>query len=427
MHCTPAHAQPGAAGAGGAPKSPQAKTQAAREALQQALAQARGAGRVLLVTHSNNASNAKSNARIMTIPATAAWVARRGQWHDVTDMGLIGTLVQGGVKPAAGADPMAFRDGKSLGLLGCAESERKPSAQSAEGSIVLALRLDWAVRSPVQANAPFVQANDQAAAATTLPAIATLHDTAEQGVEAFKPTDAQRADPLGVLNQARALVKAGKPEASIGMYTWLWERGAQGAPAFDCARIEVVAREMGALALASPKAMERFKALRAREAGALDVRDLPGVHTYLILCRVVGDFAHNIGFIDGAVSEPIKSRLIPEADAEAFRTMLPLCHYDNPLLRMGPPARRPLVMLERAGAIEKGKSAQELGALAAYLRWLAPREAARRYAWLLGSKPEQAEAFLTELQPVLDADWKAMLAAAARAAGHEPSALVTGP
>lgn len=69
-------------------------------------------------------------------------------------------------------------------------------------------------------------------------------------------------DVLGRLEEARAAARAGELRRAAGLYTWLWERGAEVEPAFAPLRLTVLAGEIAALVDQRQGVRERFAMLR---------------------------------------------------------------------------------------------------------------------------------------------------------------------
>ncbi|MCU0689585.1 MAG: hypothetical protein MUE97_07595 [Phycisphaerales bacterium] len=104
---------------GGGEETP--ATKAAREALQAAIDKARAEGKLLIVTFSNSRENVAANARMLQNGALRRWLAPRANTHDITDRGVIAsvmtTLTGTEITPVAAA-PRPGADGRRDGPAG---------------------------------------------------------------------------------------------------------------------------------------------------------------------------------------------------------------------------------------------------------------------------------------------------------------------
>lgn len=365
---SPALAQP--------PREPTIKEkreQAAADGLKASLAEARAASKVLIVTFSPDAGKARDNAANLAAPATQSWLKRHAVVKDLTEQAVIRQLTENGLKQRAGESPLLFVDDVSEPLLFPKLAAAKPGTVAHEGSIALALRLDWTLRSPVLEGS-FMSAHEAAHAPIAHPFAA-------------KPAP---EDFVARLNHARSLARTEKWKEAAGEYAALF---AVAPSKFDALRLGIVAEEMTLVGSKLPAALDVFMALRREFAGAMDIRDHHQLFEYLILCRIVGDSEHNLKFLDDALSAKSSLVYLPKADLAALEWLLPKCHFNDPTEGVKDPSKWPAQLMARADALEKGKDAKAVGPAIAFARWLAPMEAARRYGWAL-RKGDQTKADL---------------------------------
>ncbi|HYD01706.1 MAG TPA: hypothetical protein VEB22_10810 [Phycisphaerales bacterium] len=396
------------------------RTAEALAALRKAVDDANAASKVLLVTFSADAGKAKANDAVLAVPATAGWIARHAVTHSVTDARLIRDL--GGLSytvgdkidetkrltQIAGGDPLFFSDG-IIDLLDKRSSIVVPNSPKADprttaglGSLALAMRLDWTLRSPVASES-----------------FRARH--AAQLKPAPWPGAGESKAPsvLAALSAARALARDKQWDQAANAYAnaW-WETGANTAAA--PVRLGPMAAEMALIVQQAPAAKDRLLGLRTEYARAMDVSDMRQVHEYLILCRVVGDHEHNLRFLDEATQNKSASAVLPPGDIMAIDWMMPVCHWNDPVAGVSKPGAWCVQLLRQSERLAARKDAAQFASAAIYGRWLARLEASRRLAWLLSSGQDQRadELRTTVLAADGSADMKRSMVAACLAAGQ---------
>lgn len=365
------------------------RTTEAMAALQKALDSATAANKVLLVTFNSDAGRTKANEQLLAVPATAGWIARHAATHPVTDSRLISALSDlkffkpgDGAKPpepdpsrklvqVAGGDPLYYSDGqielldKKSSILLPNTPKAAPTTTAGQGSLALAMRLDWTLRSPI-ASQDFLKRH-----AATLKPVPFPGSTGEKSPAL-----------LPALSAARLLAKEKKWDAAANAYAnaW-WEAG--GSVTAAPIRVGEMAAEMALIAEQSPGAKDRLIGLRTEYARAMDVSDMRQVHEYLILCRVLGDHEHNLKFLDEATQTKGAASLLPAADLLAIDWMMPLCHWNDPTEGVSKPGAWVVQLVRQCDKLAARKDGPPMAGAIEYGRWLARVEASRRLAWLL--------------------------------------------
>lgn len=386
------------------------RTAEARAALQKALDESKASGKVLLVTFGTDPGRARANEQMLSVPATAAWVSRHALTHAVSDVELVRELTPEGLKQTAGMDPLFFVNGviAPLGSSGSsivlANSPRAdPRSPAGQGSITMAMRLDWTLRAPL-----FKQ------------------DFTKQQDAATKPIpwpgtgDGKPAGLLAKLNGARALAQQKKWDEAANAYAnaW-WDAG--GSVVNAPIKVGAMAAEMALIAQQSPGARDRFTGLRQEYARAMDIRDMRQLHEYLILCRVLGDHELNLRFLDEATQSKAATLEVPASDSLAIDWMLPVCHWNDPTEGVSKPAAWCVQLVHQCDKMAARKDGPSLSSAIDYGRWLARVEASRRLAWLLISGRDGPAVELRDAVVAADAspELKLAMVATALASGQK--------
>lgn len=414
------------------PTVAQQRTEEARAALQKAIDDAKASNKVLLVTFGSDAGRAKANEMMLSVSATAGWVARHAVTFSVTDSKLISELAgarfanedgnESTVKltQVAGGDPLFFADGvlEPLDKAGASivvpnTPKADPKTAAGKGSIAMAMRLDWTLRTPATRSPE------------TREAFRTRHY--EAIAPAVWPGSSKGKPPalLPALAGARELARQKKWDEAANAYaTAWWETG--GGTTAAAIRVGTMAAEMSLVAQQSPGAKERFEGLRTEYARAMDERDMRQVHEYLILCRVVGDHEHNLKFFDEASQSKAAITTLPASDLVSIEWMLPRCHWNDPNEGVSKPGAWCVQVLRQCDRLAHRKDGANLAGAVEYGRWLARVEASRRFAWLLIAangdvKLDEKALELREAVLAQDAspEMKRSMVAAALAAGQK--------
>jgi hypothetical protein len=391
------------AAGGGQPPAPkqtvaEQRTQQAKADLEKAVNDSKAANKVLLVTFGADAGKAKLNEQMLGVPATAGWIARHGVTHAVTDGRLIAALgelqltkpgVNGGppqVVPGkglvqtAGGDPLFYTDGllelldKRSSIVMSNTPKADPKTTAGQGSLALAMRMDWTLRSP-NASMDFFKRHS-----------AGLKPVAWPG----SPSAGGKSPALlPALAAARELAREKKWDEAANAYAnaW-WETG--GSVTAAPVRVGAMAAEMSLIAQQSPGAKDRLLGLRTEYARAMDVGDVRQVHEYLILCRVVADHEHNLKFLDDATQSKNAAEFIPAADIFAYDWLLPRCNWNDPTEGASKPGAWVAQVVRQCDKLSTRKDAASMASAVEYGRWLARVEASRRLAWLLTAGKEEA-------------------------------------
>lgn len=390
---TSVHGQPPAP----KPSVAEQRTQQAKEALEKAISDAKAANKVMLVTFGSDAGRAKANEQMLAAPATAGWIARHAMTHSVTDARLITALgelqffkpgVNGGPPVAdptrkltqtPGGDPLFYTDGlielldKRSSIVVPNSPKADPKTLAGQGSLALAMRMDWTLRSP-NASAEFLKRHN-----TTLTPVRWPGSSESGKSPALLPG----------LAAARSLAREKKWDEAANAYATLWwETG--GSVSAAPARLGEMASEMALVAQQSPGAKDRLTGLRTEYARSMDVADPRHVHEYLILCRVLGDHEHNLKFLDEATQAKTAAAFIPAADLKAYEWLLPRCNWNDPNEGVSKPGAWITQVVAQCDKLAARKDAAEWKSAGDYGRWLARIEASRRMAWLLAAGKDAA-------------------------------------
>jgi hypothetical protein len=396
------------------------RTAEALAALQKAIADSKAANKVLLVVFSPDAGRAKVNDQVLAVPATAGWITRHATTHAVTDARLIADLgkvnytevkggPQQGLVQTTGGDPLFFSDGiidlldKHSSIVAANTPKADPKTTAGQGSLAMAMRLDWTLRSPA-ASEEFRKRHAVGLSAPVWPGSST----------------GKTPKLLPALTAARELAKQKKWDEAANAYAnaW-WETG--GSVTAAPVRVGAMAAEMALVAQQSPGAKDRLMGLRTEYARAMDVSDLRQVHEYLILCRVLGDHEHNLKFLDEATQGKTASALLPAADLTAIEWMMPRCHWNDPTEGISKPAGWCVQTLRQCDRLATRKDGPPMASAVEYGRWLARVEAARRLAWLLIAGRDDAADELRKAVVAADAspEMKRSMVAACVASGQK--------
>ncbi|MGH7132091.1 MAG: hypothetical protein ACREJO_09120 [Phycisphaerales bacterium] len=217
---------------------------------------------------------------------------------------------------------------------------------------------------------------------------------------------AARVDVLARLEEARAAARDGNPRRAMGLYTWLWERGAEDEPAFNAVRLTAVLQEMKALSDLTQSSQKRVAKLIESELAQYPWGEFQDRYEYLRMVRELDNGDDVVTRLDIESNDPDEASMIPAEDFAALRLMTERLEVSpsqavsrgwveqqTKRLGRGRPARIP---------VDAWKS------LIAFERWMIVHEAVRSYGIRLGSGDEKAAAELAD--------------AAILAAGDEPKA-----
>lgn len=377
----------------GAPTVAEQRTAEAKAALEKAVNDARAADKVLLVVFNGDAAKARANEQNLGTPVTDGWIARHALVHAVTDQRLIAALGElkftrlgkdGEPQPdparklvqPPGGDPLLYTDGvidlldKRSSVILSNSPRVDAKSPAGQGSLALAMRMDWTVRSPL-ASEDFRKRHLARLAPAPWPGWA----------------EGRGASILKGLGTARALARQKKWDEAANEYanTW-WETG--GAPTVAAVRVGAMAAEMSLVAQQSAGARDRLTGLRNEYGRAMDVSDPRQVHEYLILCRVIGDHEHNLKFLDETTQGKASAALIPAVDVLAYDWMLPRCHWNDPNEGVIKPGAWVAQLVRQCEKLATRKDGLPLASAVEYGRWLARVEASRRIAWLLAANQD---------------------------------------
>ncbi|MBX3386743.1 MAG: hypothetical protein KF768_09245 [Phycisphaeraceae bacterium] len=135
------------------------------------------------------------------------------------------------------------------------------------------------------------------------------------------PGEDEPPSALARLDRAREMVRSGDYYNATGMYTWLWERGAEIDPSFAAARRSVLAQEMRELTRLRPSAAERFRQMRSSIEKRFLWLEFPEVAELFTLSSVLGEETDTLTFLDGAMNDPDEAAMLPASDALAYRLL----------------------------------------------------------------------------------------------------------
>lgn len=414
---------------GGQPAQPsvaQQRTAEAMAALQKALDESKAADKVLLVTFNSDPGRAKANEQVLTAPVTAGWIARHAMTHAVTDQRLITGLAElkffrldkeGKPVPdpsrklvqSPGGDPLLYTDGlielldKKSSIILPNSPKADPKTTAGQGSLALAMRMDWTVRSPL-ASDDFRKRHE-----------ARLSPVPWPGSGGGKPPSILKA-----LASARALARDKKWDQAANEYANAWWEGGGSVTAAPI-RVGAMAAEMALIAQQSPGAKDRLTGLRNEYGRAMNVSDPRHVHEYLILCRIIGDHEHNLRFLDEATQGKASLATVPAADQMAYDWMLPRCHWNDPNEGLSKPGAWVAQLVRQCDKMAARKDGPPMGTAIEYGRWLARVEASRRMTWLLIAAQEEKATELRDTVIAADKspEMKRSLVACALASGQK--------
>jgi hypothetical protein len=416
--------------------------------LQEALDESKAKARLLVVVVSPDRAKAKAHTALWNNPALAAWARHHAVVAHVTDAPTIQKLRDAGLVVGQLEGPLVFRDGLSQRLFGVNPTNGVPRVRPAPAlpkgvkprsedepnlSLRLLLRLEWTLRSMEQAEPAWYANHAANNPPPTLPEVGTLFDKASDGVDAAGGLlDAAapaavgagggRRDVLAVL--VAALTAANDPathSAAAGLYTWLWERGAEEQPGFEPILLTTVAEQMHALGRVYAPARARFVALREAHAARVPWMSRPELARWIMLARVADEHLETLDLIDWALDDPDGKLLMPPGERGVWEALLPRLNWADPLT-LPESGTNPAAYV--AGLVAKRDAAAPTKPVkwsptdhAAYtgtLGWLVRHESARLYAAALAAGKTDAAARLAAATPAAQ---RASLAAAALVAG----------
>lgn len=168
------------------------------------------------------------------------------------------------------------------------------------------------------------------------PAADPLHSTNDglaKVVRDIEPGSGE--DALARLAQARQARRTGDLSLATGLYTWLWERGADAEPAFDALRVTVVADDMRDLARVRADSLERFGKLRDAPHERWLWLDFAQMDAWMVISSVAADNTLKVAFFDMMTGDslhgPQEGSMLPRADKLAYDAMLRRPKVGTPL------------------------------------------------------------------------------------------------
>jgi len=218
-----------------------------------------------------------------------------------------------------------------------------------------------------------------------------VEDANAPAIEDPGAPEGEPPDVLAVLDEARATKRARELFDATGLYTWLWERGAEVDPAFEAARVTLLPDEIGDLCSARRSARDRFGSVFDETSNRGVWVDWHERYAWMVLGARVGrteDFIEVFDFLTDDIDE---APITPREDRAITQELTRRDPAADPwrLPRNGP---RSVIAALDGGATMKqtGKTWQELKETR---RWLAGIEARRVYAAYLkaGRDAEAAE------------------------------------
>lgn len=392
--------------------------------LQEALAKSIAEHRLLMVVVAPTKAREADEARRFSNPVLASWVQRHALLVRVTDRDTIKALTASELNTDPGTDPLFFKHGKLLRVLGTAW----PQAEGAKGNqlrlrgparptstfVGTVLRWHWTLLAQRRDDAQWFDAHARTASATPPASVATMSAApptpatpandlvAPEAFAALAPEPAA-ARWLDTLERARAAATSGDTRTSTELYTWLWETGerslignraatapataeAASTTALRAALLTSVVADMKVLGDRDPQARRRWVELLQRRAVDADWSSAPTLWAYLALARAADRHVENLAFLDNALNDPDAGGLMPQDARFVLEDLLPRSHVNDPVGAASPAstivsgflarAKRPVPRSVRVAPAEWSRVTD-------HRRWLAGFEAARVYAQLL--------------------------------------------
>lgn len=393
--------------------------------LQAALDDATARNRFLIVVTSPTREKVKENQALWDNPGLASWCARHAVVAHITDRDTIKTLQDAGLVTGVPDQPLLFRNGKQERMFGSSPKEgggvagvrlRQPpkdARPTKDGgphtSLRLVMRLEWTLRS--------FRTRDEAWHTAHLasnppinpePMPPLFHEARKGGTPVPDGPDAAlgEADAVDAMARLLTAVRDSDPKAtesagdvarSVGLMTWLWERGAREA-AFEPVLLGTAARWSRALGEREPAARARLEALRLRAAGDLPalVDDDRAFYRWLMLARAGGAHVEALDTLDAALDDPDAAGMMPRADRLILESMLPWANWADPWTLPGvadgsSPTRRLRAALDAKPP--RNVSPAEWARVQSFRRWLLAVGGCRHYALCLaGGGAREAEA-----------------------------------
>ncbi len=312
------------------------------------LAQSKQEKRVLIVELTPTAERARAASERWSQPVLAAWVRRHGLAIGVSDRTTLRTLADAGIQQGSGNDPLVFRDGVFLRLMGVSASTTKSVDEKGvetwrfstrqesriarpknlwPAGVDLVFKLDWTLRGLERTDNAWLAGHSTAIGAA--PAWPSKVLSADWGAS-------QATSPAGrvreTLATARTLAASDTPAdlARAGeLYLQLWERGVTLCPEFNIGRLTIVSAEMHALAQRHAPSKELFrKALGARWEG-VDTQDIASLWDVLTLARVVDEHTPVLEFIDQSLNDADASKVMMLDERLMWELALPRMHFNG--------------------------------------------------------------------------------------------------
>lgn len=312
--------------------------------LEEGLAQSVAQRRLLVVfVVGNNRGRMGEAEAWFASPGAAAWAARHAIVVRVTDAAKVRTLAQAKLVQPAGADPLVFREGRSVRMFAGGPPGRGPSTprvrgpRDAGGSFAgPVLRLHWTLRGLARTDRAWYEAHVAAAggggAGGSKPAGARTF-AAMEGLGAAAVGEAGPEEFFPRLREARRLAASTAEQdlaRATGLYTWLWEHAAAEEGEIAPAAVALLSPEMHALGVKSEPARQRWGAMRDGLQASLEWDDWSAVFRWVMLSRAAQDYEANLAFIDDALNDTDALKMLPRSDREALDTVLRQAHWLAP-------------------------------------------------------------------------------------------------
>lgn len=165
----------------------------------------------------------------------------------------------------------------------------------------------------------WLAAHERRNPAPPAPPLTLLHDADDgRGERVADPRAAGTAGVLERWRSAREAATAGELHRATGLYTWLWERAPELAPASAAARAAVLIPEVRILAGRRDATRARFEAVRS----ALEARQPWWSYTeyweWSLLGAAIGDEGAVIELADVLMADPLELPLLTNDDRDAL-------------------------------------------------------------------------------------------------------------
>lgn len=301
--------------------------------------------------------------------------------------GLMGENVDYGSPPRI----LIFKDGKLARVLPDPSQDgekyrtswRKNSENRFVSPAYLLLRLDMLMDGLGTTDPVWLAAHNHDNPPPERPPTRLLCRTDDANAPAIEDPPAPEGEPvdvLAVLEEARDARRARHLHDATGLFTWVWERGAALDPAFEAARVTLVAEEIGDLCRARKATMQRFREVFDEMSSIGLWLEWPERFAWMSLGARIGRSDDFIEVFDLLTEDIDEAPITPREERAISKELMRKNPAASPLAlpKDGP---GPLASALDGGALLKQAGAGGTWqALRDTRKWLAKIEATRAYA-----------------------------------------------